>query len=392
MSLQGAAWWGMTFQKTDGTPYSGVLAYHYEPGGAVARTAYTDEPATTNAANPVVGDTRGFVSFYGYGNYRILVTASVADGAATLFDGVVKLENRPSGIREEVQATSYPTATSGTRGLMFFKTTAGGDISSVGVNKDATGFSDLRFSGDAPTNTEVWAKGADIASASTLTLGNDGNYWDVTGAVTITTISAKTAGTVIFLQFDSTPQLTHSASLRLANSQNHVCQAHDVFCFVSDGSGNWREVARLSRLVTGMQLTNAIITAGSLSGTLSGTYTLSGTATFLRGAAISGASPVTPNANALYTEGLCKAWAQVNSTPAILKSHNIVSVADGGAGVVNVTINTDFDATDNYVVVCNTVSGNHFAGIAYSSAGTFVISLSTASDQQLGFACFGTQA
>ena len=334
MSLLGAMWWGMTFQKTDGTPYSGVLAYHYEPATTTLRTAYTDEPATTNAANPVVGDTRGFVSFYGYGNYRILVTASVADGAATLFDGVVKLENRPSGMREEVQATSYPSATSSNRGLLFFRTDAGGDIVSVGVNKDATGFSILRFASDTPTATEAWAKGADLASASTLTLGSDGNYFDVTGITPITAISAKAAGTIIILKFEGILTLTHNVtSLILANAVNHTTADGDVFAFMSEGSGNWREMARLSRLVTGMFLTTATITTPTLSGTITGSYTLSGTPLLVNRA------PATPAANVLYADSIIKGWLHTSGAGAwtIDDDVNVSSILDNGVGDFTIT-------------------------------------------------------
>lgn len=248
MSLTGAAHWTQQFNKTDGTPYSGVRAYHYEPGTTTERTVYTDEAATTAAAQPVVGDTKGRVSFYGKGNYRILVKTSVADGDATLYDfDPVKLEDQPSGLRGELQDTSYPSATSANRGLMFFKKNVGGDIIEVGVNLDATGFTPFRFQGTAITTTESWAQGADIASASTLTLGSDGNSFDVTGTTGITAISAKSAGTWIALKAVTGFTITHNAtSLILWNAQNFTMAAGDIILLKSRGSGNWEEIARRS--------------------------------------------------------------------------------------------------------------------------------------------------
>src|SRR6185436_15511961 len=55
------------------------------------------------------------------------------------------------------------------------------------------------------TKTQQWAQGANIASASTLTLGTDGNRFVVTGAVGITAVSTKPVGTRILLEFASTP-------------------------------------------------------------------------------------------------------------------------------------------------------------------------------------------
>lgn len=270
MSLTGAAHWTQQFNKTDGTPYSGVRVYHYEPGGTTTeRTVYTDEAATTPAAQPVVGDTNGRVSFYGKGNYRLLVVASVADGAGTLYDfDPVKLEDQPPGLRGELMATSYPSATSANRGLMFYKTNVGGDVTEIGVNLDATGFTALRFQGTGITTTEGWAKGADIASASTLTLGTDGNTFDVTGTTGITAISAKTAGTVIILRAITGFTITHNAtSLILWNNQNFTMGANDVLVLVSNGSGNWMEVARKSNnfLDENQQIQNATLSV-SLAG------------------------------------------------------------------------------------------------------------------------------
>src|SRR5574343_1836492 len=39
------------------------------------------------------------------------------------------------------------------------------------------------------TGTQKWAKGADVASANALALGTDGNYFDITGTTTITSIN-----------------------------------------------------------------------------------------------------------------------------------------------------------------------------------------------------------
>jgi len=63
---------------------------------------------------------------------------------------------------------------------------------------------------------QQWKKGADVASAAALLLGNDGNYFDVTGTVSITSIAQAAvggagvqAGTVIKLHFDDVVVITH---------------------------------------------------------------------------------------------------------------------------------------------------------------------------------------
>ena len=242
MSLTGADFFSHVFLKTSGAPYAACLVYHYEPGTTTTRTAWSDEAATSAVADPFVADASGRAVFYGKGNYRILVKASVADGNATLYDwDPLKLEHQPAGLPAETRALSYPSATAGNRGLIAQKISAGGDTTEIGINLDASGFSAFQLQGTALAVTQQWAKGADIASASTLTLGSDGNTFDVTGAVTITSISAKSAGTLILLQFDGSLTLTHNAtSLILPSAANIQTVAGDMALLQSEGTGNWR--------------------------------------------------------------------------------------------------------------------------------------------------------
>lgn len=85
------------------------------------------------------------------------------------------------------------------------------------------------------------AKGADVASATTTTLGDDGNFFDITGTTTITSVTAKTAGTVVILQFDGILTFTDGSNLKL--NGNMTTAAESTITLVSDGT-NWYEVAR----------------------------------------------------------------------------------------------------------------------------------------------------
>ncbi len=84
-------------------------------------------------------------------------------------------------------------------------------------------------------------KGADLASATTLTLGSDGSYFDVTGTTTITGISAIGVGAVISLQFDGALTLTHSATLVLPDSLNITTESTDIATLIQDdATPTWR--------------------------------------------------------------------------------------------------------------------------------------------------------
>lgn len=90
-----------------------------------------------------------------------------------------------------------------------------------------------------------WSKGADIASATALVLGTDGNSFDVTGTTTITSITTTGhVGTIVRLHFDDAVLLTHSATdLVLPGGANITTAAGDEFTFEEHASGDFRCVA-----------------------------------------------------------------------------------------------------------------------------------------------------
>ena len=94
------------------------------------------------------------------------------------------------------------------------------------------------------------AKGADAASATTLSLGTGGNYFDVTGTTQINTIeiSQWTAGSTATLQFDASVTVKHNtagsgASILLAGAVDFSATADDTLQLAYDGV-TWREVSR----------------------------------------------------------------------------------------------------------------------------------------------------
>lgn len=97
------------------------------------------------------------------------------------------------------------------------------------------------------------SKGADIASADEITLGANGNYFDITGTTAINHINKTDwpAGSVVILQFDASLTITHDAgspagteaSILLAGGANFSVTADDTLQLVYDGT-TWREVSR----------------------------------------------------------------------------------------------------------------------------------------------------
>ncbi len=90
------------------------------------------------------------------------------------------------------------------------------------------------------TKTQTWTKGSDVASGAALTLG-DGNYFDITGTTTITSIATKGVGTAVKLHFDGALTLTHHATdLILPSGVNITTAAGDEAEFTEYATGDWR--------------------------------------------------------------------------------------------------------------------------------------------------------
>ncbi len=101
-------------------------------------------------------------------------------------------------------------------------------------------------------------KGADLASATALVLGADGDYFDVTGTTTITSVTSRAAGDQIVLQFDGILTFTHHATnLILHGGSNITTAAGLVIGLRSEGGGNWREIFRLTGPASGVILTGS---------------------------------------------------------------------------------------------------------------------------------------
>lgn len=130
----------------------------------------------------------------------------------------------------------------------------------------------------------------DTASGSTTDLGAvASNYVRITGTTTITSFGTVSSGIWKYVRFAAALTLTNNAtSLILLGGENRTTAAGDVGIYVSEGSGNWRELAYFpvainpGKMVSTDEtqtLTNKTITAPVFSGTATGTYTLGGTPT-----------------------------------------------------------------------------------------------------------------
>lgn len=177
-------------------------------------------------------------------------------------------------------ATVNPTAA----GLSILDdATASDQLTTLGVSTfaktilDDTSAADVRttiesasLASNTFTGTQKWSKGADVASAGALTLGSDGNYFDITGTTTITSISTIGIGTIVKLHFDEALTLTHNATdLVLPGGANITTASGDEFEFVEYATGDWR--CTNYTLADGTSVVSDNVNSGSSTTTTSGT-------------------------------------------------------------------------------------------------------------------------
>jgi len=133
------------------------------------------------------------------------------------------------------------------------------------------------LTGLALSGTFTLDKGADVAStAGVMTLGADGNYFDITGTNSITGLATLAVGTFVTLHFDAAAVLVHDATnFVLPGGANITCAAGDEFTFVEYASADWRCVSY--SLASGLAVGGGNATDEGLyehSFTIAGAYTI----------------------------------------------------------------------------------------------------------------------
>ena len=262
----------------NGNPLNGGQLFFYEPGTTTLKTVYQDLELTTAHANPVVADSAGrWDPIYLDGSYKVVLKNSsdvtiwtednISTGGGALFGTTVSLSsttaidttysNNHIRCTGTINLNLVAIATAGT-GFVFSVRNDGTGIVTIDPNaseqiNDTTsinlgpGDGGLVIAGTSEWSyvgveaQKHWAKGADVASANALTLGTDGNYFDITGTTAITSIGTLGIGTVIKLHFDGALTLTHHATdLVLPSGANITTAAGDEAEFIEYASGDWR--------------------------------------------------------------------------------------------------------------------------------------------------------
>lgn len=283
---------GMPIQQLVNDSTSDVAAgwklNFYVTATTTRKDTFSDNALTTANANPVVADSAGRFGdiFLESGTYKVVLTD--ADDVEKWTADPVTGSIGTSGEVDAKTAAYTVTLDDNTKIIAVDATTSAvtitlpaaataGDGFDIGVKKtdssvnavtidadgaelvDGTATYVLTQQGDAAllrcdgsawqitsNRTQLWTKGADIASPAggALALGRDGNYFDITGTNTITSINTVRIGHWAKLHFDGALTLTHHATdLVLPGGLDILTIAGDEAEFVEYATGDWRCVS-----------------------------------------------------------------------------------------------------------------------------------------------------
>jgi len=286
---------GRQFLDANGNPYSGAQLFTYVAGSSTKVTLTKDLAGASNHANPIILNSRGEpgdgagasqAMWQAEGATVKLVLAPSTDtdppiAAISTWDNIGGINDAlASSAQDEWIVGPTPTFVSSTSftlvgdqtsdfhvGRRLKTTNSGGTLyqsitavafttlTTVTVVNDAatldSGLSAVSYgtisavdsSSPAVLNHTIsFSKGTDIASATALVTGNDGNYFDVTGTTNITSINAIGVGNILKLHFDDVLTLSHDATnLILDGGSDITTSAGDEMEFIEYATGDWRQ-------------------------------------------------------------------------------------------------------------------------------------------------------
>lgn len=240
------------------------------------------------------------------------------------------------------------------------------------VEVDRCGFAAELATVNRFTKIQKWALGADVAAAATLTLGEDGNTFNITGVGgPIAAIAAKGVGTEIKLIHGAAHQLTHHATnLILLSGASIPCAAGDISEWVEYAVGQWRmtDYAKANGQALVAPATVASATQAE------------------QEAATSTTTYVSPGRQHFHPSA-AKVWVNyAGSTGTVNGSYNVSSVTNTGAGDETVNFTTALSAATFAAAVSAGVTPG-LSNARVVSTGSFAVgSLQLATNNLAGLA------
>lgn len=255
-------------------------------------------------------------------------------------------------------------------------------------NNKVTGMAAPTVSGDGVRYDQL-TKGADIASASTITIPSEGSYFLVTGSTAITAINTVYSGRMAFLKFAAGIVLTNSSNLIMPGGQNVTTLDGDVGAFVNESVGVWRCLSYVKNIPLPIQgpafsayaATNQSVSSGVATKVVFGTEDFDTNSNFASSTftpTVAGYYQVNANLYGTYStgyDGSLRGYIYKNGSPVIIGQDSYISPNVSIIGVV-VTGLVYLNGTTDYLEIYGVFNGT---GIQYSATNTYQTSRFSAS-------------
>ena len=200
--------------------------------------------------------------------------------------------------------------------------TARATLGAVGLTGNETIAGNKTFSGVQAHGAQVrWDDAADVASATNMALGADGNTYNITGTATISTITGYTAGTWFVLRADAAWTLSADGDNIRAPFGTYVPAVGDTFIFYAHADdkctlmGSGQALAASQATMEAASNLSLAVTAGRQH----------------------------------FHPGMVKFWCLFDGTAAgpitPAADYNVVDVTDNGTGNYTVNIDTDMSGS-----------------------------------------------
>jgi hypothetical protein len=181
------------------------------------------------------------------GGVPVFGPPSSTDGHIALFSGTTGKLIEDGGAAP-VAATSSVLGLVKPDGTTIANTSGAISVAYGTAANTAAAGNDTRIAGALPaaggtmSGALDWSTAVSISSAATVNIGAAAsNYVIISGTTTITAFDIIAQGAMRWVQFSGALTLTYNvSSLIFPGGVNYTTTAGDVFCFVSEGGGNWR--------------------------------------------------------------------------------------------------------------------------------------------------------
>lgn len=225
---------------SNGRIANGALVGTYAAGTTSPVAVFTTVAGNVTAANPIVCSADGRLPHELWQTagtaIKITLTDSVGNTLGGPYDNLTGINDIASILTTTNTWTGQQTFSG-----VFISTLTVNTVTATNINASSLTVSTLSVNSTATfLNIVNWAQATPIATISSINVASaTGNFVDLTGTNTVTSLGPITAGAVRFIRFSGIAPILNSVSQILPGGSTITSAAGDMALAISLGGGNW---------------------------------------------------------------------------------------------------------------------------------------------------------